>query len=102
MYIIIIIFSALLDIIANLLLKKSDGFKDYKWGIASIFFAILAFVLLYFSLEYVPLSVAYSTWGAFGIIGTCIGGYVFFKEKLNFIGISGIVVVIIAVILLNY
>ena len=101
MYIFIIILSALLDIIANLLLKKSNGFKLKFWGFAAIFCAILAFFLLSFSLKYVPLSIAYSTWGAVGIIGTCLGGYILYKEKLNKLGILGIGVVLVAVFLLN-
>lgn len=62
----------------------------------------LLFFLLSFSLKYVPLSIAYSTWGAIGIIGTCLGGWILYKEKLNKIGILGIIIVIIAVFLLNY
>ncbi|HEB9306642.1 TPA: EamA family transporter [Campylobacter coli] len=102
MYIAIIILSAFLDIVANLLLKKSDGFRYKSWGIAAIISAILAFFLLSFSLKYVPLSIAYSTWGAIGIIGTCLGGWILYREKLNKIGILGIVIVIIAVFLLNH
>ncbi len=102
MYIAIIILSAFLDIVANLLLKKSDGFRHKSWGIAAIISAILAFFLLSFSLKYVPLSIAYSTWGAIGIIGTCFGGWILYREKLNKIGILGIVIVIIAVFLLNH
>lgn len=101
-YIIIIFFSALLDIVANLLLKKSNGFKDKRTGFLAIFCVVLAFLLLSISLNYVPLSVAYSTWGAIGIIGTCVGGYILYNEKLNYIGVFGVVVVIIAVVLLNY
>ncbi|EAK7079360.1 QacE family quaternary ammonium compound efflux SMR transporter, partial [Campylobacter jejuni] len=37
-----------------------------------------------------------------GIIGTCLGGWILYKEKLNKIGILGIIIVIIAVFLLNY
>ncbi len=102
MYIFIIILSALLDILANLLLKKSNSFKHKIWGISAIICAVLAFSLLSLSLKYIPLSIAYSTWGAIGIIGTCFGGWIFYKEKLNKIGILGIVIVIIAVVLLNY
>ncbi|OCX42138.1 multidrug transporter [Campylobacter ornithocola] len=100
-YLLIIIISAILDIIANLLLKKSEGFKFKIWGISAIVCAILAFFLLSFSLKYIPLSIAYSTWGAIGILGTCLGGWILYKEKLNKIGLIGVVVVIIAVILLN-
>nr|WP_202922056.1 multidrug efflux SMR transporter [Campylobacter sp. MIT 19-121] len=100
-YIFIIIASAILDIFANLALKKSNTFEKKSWGIFAIILAILAFFCLFLSLEYVPLSIAYSTWGAIGIIGTCLGGYVFYKEKLNFIGILGIACIILAVVLLN-
>ncbi len=72
-----------------------------NWGLAAIVNAILAFST-FFSLKYVPLSIAYSTWGAIGIIGTCLGGWILYKEKLNKIGILGIIIVIIAVFLLNY
>lgn len=101
-YMIIIVLSALLDIVANLLLKKSDGFKYKKYGILAITLACIAFYLLSFSLSEIDLSIAYSTWGAIGILGTCIGGYVFYKERLNYIGIVGIILVIFAVVLLNY
>ncbi|MCW1847249.1 SMR family transporter [Campylobacter jejuni] len=60
------------------------------------------FFSTFFFVRYVPLSIAYSTWGAIGIIGTCLGGWVLYKEKLNKIGILGIIIVIIAVFLLNY
>ena len=49
-----------------------------------------------------PLSVAYSTWGAIGIIGTIFGGYVFFKEKLDFLGYIGVAMVVCGVILLHW
>ena len=49
-----------------------------------------------------PLSVAYSTWGAIGIIGTILGGYIFFKEKLDIVGYIGVVMVVCGVILLHW
>lgn len=100
-YLSLIVISAFLDILANLFLKKSQGFQSVFWGALAVILAILAFILLYFTLEYVPLSIAYATWGAVGIIGTCLGGFIFFKERLNFIGILGICLIICAVILMN-
>ena len=101
-YLIIITISAFIDIVANLLLKKSDGFKHRIYGISAILLAIIAFILLSFTLKYVELSIAYSTWGAIGILGTFLGGYIFYKEKLNYVGITGVVIIVCAVILLNY
>ncbi|RDU58481.1 SMR family transporter [Helicobacter sp. MIT 99-5507] len=101
-YFVIIMISAFIDIVANLLLKKSDGFKYKTYGISAILLVIIAFIFLSFALEYVELSIAYSTWGAIGIIGTSLGGYIFYKERLNYVGILGVIVVVCAVILLNY
>ena len=101
-YFVIITISAFIDIIANLLLKKSDGFKHKIFGISAILLVIVAFILLSFALKYVELSIAYSTWGAIGIIGTSLGGYIFYKEKLNYVGILGVIIIVCAVILLNY
>lgn len=94
--------SAFLDIFANLLLKKSNGFECKMYGVVAIILAILAFFLLSISLKSIPLAIAYSLWGAIGIIGTCAGGAIFFGEKLNFIGILGVILVVLAVCLLNY
>lgn len=101
-YFLIIVISALLDVAGNLLLKKSNGFRNKIFGFGAIFLVIMAFILLSFTLKHIPLSVAYSTWGAIGILGTCLGGYILYNEKLNAIGILGIIIIIFAVILLHY
>lgn len=92
-----IVISALVDIYSNVLLKKSDGFRSKKYGFASIACVILAFIILSLSLDTIPLSVAYSTWGAVGIIGTCAAGWFLYNERLNKIGILGVIVVLIAI-----
>lgn len=97
----LVIVAAVLDIIANLFLKKSNAFTHIGYTIGCILMVWGAFIALAFAIETLPLSVAYSTWGAVGIIGTAVGGYVFFKERLGVIGYIGIAIVICAVVLLN-
>ncbi|WP_232817616.1 SMR family transporter [Helicobacter burdigaliensis] len=101
MYLFYVILAAILDIVANLTLNKSDGFRNYKWGILSILLVWLAFYLLTLSLEGMKLAVAYTLWGSIGILGTTLGGYYFFNQKLKPIGWIGIIVIIIAVITLK-
>ena len=96
-----VVISAILDVIANLFLKKSNAFTHKGYTIGCILMVWAAFSVLILALEEMPLSVAYSTWGAVGIVGTSVGGYVFFKERLGIIGYSGMAMVIFAVILLN-
>ncbi|PZT47541.1 ligand-binding protein SH3 [Helicobacter valdiviensis] len=100
-YLVYVILAALLDIVANLALNKSNGFRNYKWGILSILLVWLAFYLLTLSLEGMKLAVAYTLWGSIGILGTTLGGYYFFNQRLKPIGWVGIFVVILAVITLK-
>lgn len=98
-----IVFSGVLDVLANLALQKSNGFKRIWWGILSIVLVNLAFLLLGFALyQGIRLPVAYTLWGAIGVLGSVIGGYYFFKQKLKPIGIFGVVLVLCAVYLLNF
>ncbi|PAF45229.1 multidrug/spermidine efflux SMR transporter subunit MdtI [Helicobacter sp. 11S02596-1] len=100
-YFAFVILAAVLDVLGNLMLKKSDGFKKKAYGLACIILVLGAFVSLSFAIKEIPLSVAYSVWGAIGIIGTILGGYVFFGERLNVIGYIGVVFVLGSVVLLT-
>ncbi|EOZ3532271.1 SMR family transporter [Campylobacter upsaliensis] len=101
MYLLYVVLAALLDIVANLALNKSNGFRNFKWGLLSILLVWLAFYLFALSLEGMKLAVAYTLWGSIGILGTTLGGWYFFKQKLKPIGWVGIFIIIIAVITLK-
>lgn len=64
--------AALLDILANLLLKASDGFRRPLPGVAALLLVLVAFGLLGLSLRAVPLGVAYAVWGGLGIVGAAL------------------------------
>ncbi|EOU3641543.1 SMR family transporter [Campylobacter upsaliensis] len=101
MYLLYVVLAALLDIVANLALNKSNGFRNLKWGLLSILLVWLAFYLLALSLEGMKLAIAYTLWGSIGILGTTLGGWYFFKQKLKPVGWVGIFIIIIAVITLK-
>ncbi|MGX2984933.1 SMR family transporter [Helicobacter sp. 23-1048] len=95
--------SGLLDVFANLALAKSNGFKNLKWGILALLLVDSVFLFLAFALDLgMELPVAYTLWGAIGILGTVVGGYYYFGQKLKPIGFVGIVLVLIAVYLLHF
>ena len=98
----LIIFAGILDVIANLCLKKSQGFTNRFWGFGAIAIVLIAFYLLFLALGYVELAVAYAMWGAVGILGTIIGGRIFFNERFNYLGYIGVVLVVCAVALLKF
>ncbi len=100
-YFIFVILAAALDVAANLLLEKSDGFKKKKYGISALLLIFLAFTFLAQATKEISLSVAYASWGALGILGTVVFARIFLGQKLNIVGKIGILLVITSVVLLK-
>jgi len=100
-YFLLIIIAAALDIGANVLMEKSDGFKHKKYGIPALIMVCLAFTLLAQITRVFDLTVAYITWGAMAILGTVISARVLFGQKLNRIGWLGIAAILASIVLLN-
>ncbi len=101
----LIVLAGVIDIFANLALVRADGFARGKrwWGALALVGVDLTFVCLYFALQTgMALPVAYSLWGAIGILGTTLGGYVLFRQRLKPIGVFGICLVVCAVYLLHF
>ncbi|MGX2982137.1 SMR family transporter [Helicobacter sp. 23-1045] len=99
----LVVISGILDIFANLALVKSDGFKRVWWGILALILVDSVFLLLALALDFgMELPVAYTLWGAIGILGTAGGGWILFNQRLKPIGFVGIALVLIAVYLLHF
>lgn len=100
---ILVIISGLLDVFANIALQKSNGFRNLGWGILALVLVGAAFLLLAIVTDrgmYLP--IAYTLWGAFGILGSVAGAYYFLNQRLKPIGYFGVILVIIAVGLLQF
>ena len=63
-----------LEIIANVFLKFSDGFRRKVYGILSLAAVLGAFSALSQAVKGIDLSVAYALWGGFGIAATIAAG----------------------------
>ena len=77
------IVAALLEIVANLLLAKSQGFRRKFRGFASLGMVGLAFYALSLAVRDMDLAVAYDMWGGFGILGKSIGGWLPLGPRLT-------------------
>lgn len=58
--------SIVLEIVANIFLKFSDGFRRKLYGVLSLVAVLAAFSALSQAVEGIDLSVAYAIWGASG------------------------------------
>lgn len=100
---VIVLGAALIDIGANMSINRSKGFRYKGWGFLGIMLVLGAFTLLSEAVSggQIDLAVAYATWGAIGIVGTALGGLLFFGERLKPIGWAGMMVMALAVVMLT-
>ncbi|MFQ1779881.1 SMR family transporter [Aeromonas veronii] len=100
---VIVLGAALIDIGANMAINRSKGFRYKGWGFQGIMLVLGAFTLLSEAVSggQIDLAVAYATWGAIGIVGTALGGLLFFGERLKPIGWAGMMVMALAVVMLT-
>lgn len=78
-----VIVAAALEVAANLMLSKSEGFARVRFGIFALCLVGLAFTCLAYAVRGMDLAVAYALWGGFGILGTSLGGWVLLGQRLH-------------------
>lgn len=99
LYLLIAIIS---EVIATTSLKASDGFSKLCPVIIVIIGYAFSFILLSLVLKTIPMGIAYSCWAGLGIISITIIGYLLYDQKLDYFSITGITLIIIGVILINF
>ncbi|MEF3090919.1 multidrug/spermidine efflux SMR transporter subunit MdtI [Raoultella scottii] len=90
-----------LEIVANVFLKFSDGFRRKIYGVMSLLAVLGAFSALSQAVKGIELSVAYALWGGFGIAATITAGWVLFGQRLNSKGWIGVMLLIVGMVLIK-
>lgn len=90
-----------LEIVANIFLKISNGFRRKLYGILSLAAVLAAFSALSQAVEGIDLSVAYALWGGFGIVATVAAGWILFGQRLNRKGWAGLALLVLGMILIK-
>lgn len=97
----LVILAALLDIFANLCVAASPGFSRIGYAVAACILAGSAFHSLSLATRSMDLAVAYAMWGAFGIIGTVLGGWIMFRQVPGPPAWMGMAVLVTGMLLLH-
>lgn len=97
----LVICSAILDIIANVLLAKSNGFTNKKLGFLALVLVGFAFWLLSIAVQKIDLTVAYALWGCFGILGTSLMGWLILGQKMHSTAFLGIALLMCGIVFLK-
>lgn len=98
---ILIVIAVTADILANIFVKKSDGFRQKGYGILALIGVGIAFLCLGLAIHYIELSVAYALFGAIGILCTTSVDKLFFNLQVRPIGVLGMITMIGGIILLQ-
>lgn len=99
--VLLVLGAALLDIIANLLLAKSNGFKKKLLGVTALFCVAVAFWFLSIAVRELDLAVAYALWGCFGILGTSLSGWILLGQRMHKSAFFGIALLMCGIVLLR-
>ena len=62
---------------------------------------LLAFYLLTFVVNKLPIAIVYATWSGLGMFTIAILGYIFFKQNLSWQAVLGLFFIVLGVILVN-
>ena len=90
-----------LEIVANIFLKMSDGFRRVWLGLLSLLSVLGAFSALAQAVKGIDLSVAYALWGGFGIAATIAAGWILFGQRLNAKGWVGLVLLLVGMVMIK-
>lgn len=96
-----LVVAVVLDVIANVALKFSEGFRRKGFGILALLFIMLAFACLAQALQDIDLSVAYALWGSAGLCLTALSDRFLFGQQLTIIGWLGLICTMWGVTLLH-
>ena len=99
----LIIGSVFFDVLANICLKKSQGFKYKLYGFLAISLVGFAFLCLAYAISIMDLSIAYALFGACGLLLTTIIDKLFFGLRSNKppLGIIGLMTMITCIVLIK-
>ncbi len=89
------------ELAGTTLLKYTEGFTRLWPSLGCVAAYVFCFYSLSKALHFMPLSIAYATWCALGIVAATLLSILLFREHLTPAGIAGIALVVVGVVILN-
>ena len=87
----------LFEIAGTTCMKLSDGFKNIVPSIAMFGFYAVAFGFNTFAVRKLDLSVTYAVWSGVGTACTALIGFLYFKEPMSTLRVTGVFLIIAGV-----
>ena len=87
-----------LEVAGTLLLKLSDGFERWHWGVLAIVCYSGCFWVMAPALKVIPVGVAYAIWAGVGILTITLIGFVLFDERLGALQLACIALIVVGAV----
>ena len=98
---VVLFFAGILEIVWAYSMKMSDGFTKVVPTILTLFFVVLSFFLLSYSMRSLPLGTAYTVWAGIGVVGSFVVGVLVLGESANFIRVLAALLIFSGLILMK-
>ena len=83
------------EVTATLLLKASNGWEKWWFGMGAIFFYSIAGMILAFVLKSMSVGLAYAIWSGVGIALVCVASVYIWQQKFDLYALSGVFLIIV-------
>lgn len=90
-----------LEVAGTFLLKLSNGFEKWQWGMLSIACYSACFWVLAPAMKVLPVGIVYAIWSGIGIVAASLIGIFAFDEKLGALQFVFIAMILIGAVGLN-
>lgn len=89
------------EIAGTSLLKASDGFARWGYGMGSMACYWVCFAFLAAAIKTIPVGIAYAIWSGVGIVAIALIGWLAFRQSLSIAQIAFIALILIGAVGLN-
>ena len=89
------------EVIATLALKASDGFTRWLPSLIVVVGYGIAFYALSLSLKALPVGIVYGVWAGAGIVLISLFSWLFYQQVLSSVQWFGITLIVVGVVVLN-
>ena len=93
--------AVVMDVLANICIKKSCGLKNKKYAVFSVLLIIGFCFSITEAIRRMDLSIAYAMFGALGLISTTIVDKLLFGLRIGGLGIAGMISVVGGIVMMK-
>lgn len=97
----LLLLAVVTEVTATLLLKASDGWVKWWFGMGSVFFYSLAGLFLGFVLKSMSVGLAYAIWSGVGIALVCIASVLIRQQRFDLYAVAGITLIATGTLLIT-